>query len=109
MAVLTPGSTLAKKWHWACARGYICRSRKYLTDGHLPNLERTILTPVTKEQDGGISKVKLALGAASLFFFLIGLKRSFRKDDGSEVLDDAEPTFGDRVEQNRRRPTLRAS
>ena len=30
----------------------------------------------------GISKVKLALGAASLFLFIIGVKRTFRMDPG---------------------------
>jgi hypothetical protein len=46
---------------------------------------------VEKAQDGGVSKLKLALGAASLFLFVVGLKRSFRKDDGSEVLSTEEP------------------
>ena len=30
--------------------------------------------------DQGISKVKLALGAASLFLFIIGVKRTFQMD-----------------------------
>lgn len=29
----------------------------------------------------GMSKVKLALGAASLFLFIVGLKRTFRIED----------------------------
>lgn len=33
----------------------------------------------------GISKVKLAVGAASLFLFIVGLKRTFRTDDGAVV------------------------
>ena len=41
------------------------------------------------KDEGGISKVKLALGAASLFFFVIGVKRSFRTDDGQEIRGDA--------------------
>jgi hypothetical protein len=33
-----------------------------------------------RPEDQGISKVKLALGAASLFLFIIGVKRTFRMD-----------------------------
>jgi hypothetical protein len=33
-----------------------------------------------KPGDQGISKVKLALGAASLFLFIIGVKRTFQMD-----------------------------
>lgn len=33
----------------------------------------------------GISKVKLALGAASLFLFIVGVKRTFRTEDGQQV------------------------
>ena len=33
-----------------------------------------------KTDDQGISKVKLAIGAASLFLFIIGVKRTFRMD-----------------------------
>lgn len=36
--------------------------------------------------DQGVSRWKLALGAASLFFFVVGVKRSFRTDDGREIL-----------------------
>jgi H+-translocating NAD(P) transhydrogenase subunit beta len=36
-------------------------------------METTAL--VANQQDGGISKVKLALGAASLFLFIVGIKR----------------------------------
>jgi hypothetical protein len=35
-----------------------------------------------------VSKVQLAFGAASLFLFLVGVKRSFRMDDSAEVHDD---------------------
>jgi hypothetical protein len=39
---------------------------------------------VSKVEEPGVSKVKLALGAASLFLFIVGIKRSFRSD-GREV------------------------
>ena len=32
---------------------------------------------------GGISKVQLAIGAASLFLFIVGLKKTFRAYDGA--------------------------
>ena len=35
---------------------------------------------VKKSSDEGISKVKLAVGAASLFLFIIGVKRTFQMD-----------------------------
>ena len=60
---------------------------------------------MTQQQDGGISKVKLALGAASLFFFLVGLKRSFRKDDGTESLSNVE--LSPAPEPDRQRAKLR--
>jgi hypothetical protein len=43
------------------------------------------------EDRGGVSKVKLALGAASLFLFIVGLKRTFTPDTapgGAEVRDE---------------------
>lgn len=43
-----------------------------------------------KTADQGISKVKLALGAASLFLFIIGVKRTFRMD-APETPDAAPP------------------
>lgn len=46
---------------------------------------------MAKDQDwksGGISKVKLAVGAASLFLFIVGVKRSFRTEEGREILRD---------------------
>jgi hypothetical protein len=43
-----------------------------------------------QEQNAGFSKVKLALGAASLFFFLVGIKRTFRTDDGRVVQSTGE-------------------
>ena len=42
--------------------------------------------PQTNETPpGGISKWKLALGAASLFLFIVGVKRSFRTEEGKEI------------------------
>lgn len=37
-------------------------------------------TESEKPADQGISKVKLAIGAASLFLFIIGVKRTFQMD-----------------------------
>lgn len=40
---------------------------------------------------GGISKVKLAIGAASLFLFIVGVKRSYRShESGDPVISDRE-------------------
>lgn len=39
---------------------------------------------------GGISKVKLAIGAASLFLFIVGIKRSYRTDDSEDQPDERE-------------------
>lgn len=38
---------------------------------------------------GGISKVKLAIGAASLFLFIVGVKRSYRshESEGPDISD----------------------
>ena len=33
------------------------------------------------------SKLKIAVGAASLFLFLVGVKRTFRSEDGSYLND----------------------
>lgn len=33
-----------------------------------------------EEEKAGISKVRLAIGAASLFLFIVGLKRNYRAD-----------------------------
>lgn len=44
-----------------------------------------------RDPDPGVSKLKLAVGAASLFLFIVGLKRTFHMDDargGIEVSDD---------------------
>lgn len=37
--------------------------------------------PTKKE---GVSKVKIALGAASLFLFIVGVKRTFRTEETEE-------------------------
>lgn len=50
-----------------------------------------------KVKDEGVSKVKIALGAASLFLFLVGLKRSFRTDEGKEILSSGEQTAIDQA------------
>lgn len=39
-----------------------------------------------------VSKVKLALGAAGLFLFIVGVKRSFRLDEQREVSDATPPS-----------------
>lgn len=40
---------------------------------------------------GGISKVKLAIGAASLFLFIVGVKRSYRSHETEgPVISDPE-------------------
>lgn len=44
-----------------------------------------------QEQSGkprGRSNLKLAIGAASLFLFIVGVKRSFKLDDGGAESDD---------------------
>lgn len=42
---------------------------------------------------GGISKVKLALGAASLFLFIVGVKRTYQSGEGgaAPVADREDP------------------
>ena len=52
--------------------------------------------------DRGISRWKLALGAASLFFFVVGVKRSFRTDDGREILQ----SDADRLDEQREQAKL---
>lgn len=41
----------------------------------------------------GVSKVKIAIGAASLFLFIVGVKRTFRTE---EVEERPRPSEGDR-------------
>lgn len=40
-----------------------------------------------READPGHSRLRLALGAASLFLFIIGLKRTFRMDEAQEGVE----------------------
>jgi hypothetical protein len=50
-------------------------------------------TEQTQADDKGkVSTVKLAVGAASLFLFIVGLKRTFRVDEarGTRAADDGE-------------------
>lgn len=35
-------------------------------------------------EKGGVSKVKLAIGAASLFLFIVGVKRTYKSEETSE-------------------------
>lgn len=65
-------------------------------------------------KDGGVSKVKLAVGAASLFLFIIGVKRTFQMD-GAEDQTRSEETAGggaaatDATESRRKRAGRGAS
>ncbi|HEX6071160.1 MAG TPA: hypothetical protein VFZ18_15090 [Longimicrobiaceae bacterium] len=59
------------------------------------------MTKKDPEQSGdrGISKVKLAIGAASLFLFIIGVKRTFRmeqEEPGQPPQPPATPRRGSR-------------
>lgn len=57
-----------------------------------------------KGEDQGVSKVKLAIGAASLFLFIIGVKRTFRMDQHQGPAP--EPPRG-RKEERAERPERR--
>lgn len=51
----------------------------------------------TQEQEKqGVSKVKIVVGAASLFLFIVGLKRTFRMDEAQDgrTLDDGDGRGG---------------
>lgn len=52
-----------------------------------------------KSEGKGISKVKLALGAASLFLFIIGVKRTFQMDQ-----EEAPPEPTARPKHGSRKP-----
>lgn len=52
-----------------------------------------------QEAKPGVSKVKLAVGAASLFLFIVGLKRTFSMDDSR-----GGPPLEDELEEAPRRP-----
>lgn len=56
------------------------------------------------EENQPISKMKLALGAASLFLFIIGVKRNFKMDPPA---GEVEPVRAERRRggQERRKPT----
>lgn len=59
------------------------------------------------ESKPGVSKLKLAVGAASLFLFIVGLKRTFSMDDaptGGPLGDrtDEEPARTERQGGSRR-------
>lgn len=42
---------------------------------------------IDSQNGARLSKVRLAVGAASLFLFVVGLKRTFRTEDGREVVE----------------------
>jgi hypothetical protein len=42
-----------------------------------------------KPTEQGISKLKLAIGAASLFLFIIGVKRTFQMDQAEKAPEKA--------------------
>lgn len=56
-----------------------------LPTGKLRNQEDDAKPGTPPAADRSMSKWKLALGAASLFFFVVGVKRSFRTEDGREI------------------------
>ena len=56
-----------------------------------------------KPSEQGISKVKLAIGAASLFFFVVGVKRSFRTEEGHEISQRDAEGLAARPEKERNR------
>lgn len=53
------------------------------------------MTSEEKKTDGeekpGMSRVRLAIGAASLFLFIVGLKRSYRVDAQSGAGEERRP------------------
>jgi hypothetical protein len=89
------------------------QSRLYPMITRRPNaISQGEATSSLGEEKPGISKLKLAIGAASLFLFLVGLKRTFRADDGSELgpsgEDLPEPQNADEPAlPKRREPRLR--
>jgi hypothetical protein len=52
-----------------------------------------------KRADQGISKVKLAIGAASLFLFIIGVKRTFQMDQAEKEPEPQQRPKRRRVEK----------
>jgi hypothetical protein len=57
-----------------------------------------------KPADQGISKVKLAIGAASLFLFIIGVKRTFRMDQHQPPPEPPKRTQGKSPKRPKRDP-----
>lgn len=57
-------------------------------------------------KDGGVSKVKLAVGAASLFLFIIGVKRTYQMDEAQEA---GEGGSGGKAAEGVRRKAPRAA
>jgi hypothetical protein len=55
-----------------------------------------------RDDKQGVSKVKLALGAASLFLFIVGLKRTFQMEE-PEASRPAERPKEERPKQERRK------
>jgi hypothetical protein len=51
---------------------------------------RIVNPGVAEPQKQSVSKVKLALGAASLFLFIVGIKRTYRRGDDGEVVSDGD-------------------
>lgn len=53
-----------------------------------------------REEHGGPSKVKLALGAAGLLLFILGVRRTFRTEEGllAGVAAEADETDGGSAE-----------
>lgn len=50
-----------------------------------------------------VSKVKLAIGAASLFLFIIGVKRTFKMENAAEVAEPTRATQRPRDGRDRRK------
>jgi hypothetical protein len=50
-------------------------------------LKKSSAPKATDPKKPGVSKLKLALGAAGLFLFIVGVKRSIQLDDEREIVD----------------------
>lgn len=75
-------------------RGILFEERK--ARGHLKRsgAQGQMTTKQKSDEKPGVSKVQLAVGAASLFLFIVGLKRTFRVDEERQKLgapDSPEP------------------
>jgi hypothetical protein len=51
-----------------------------------------------------VSKVKIALGAASLFLFIVGVKRSYNGTDAAEPAPEGEAMQSDRKPRRKKVP-----